>query len=308
MDIGRPNLSLNHHIGPTILKHFTVFYNPKSGSGVGADKLRSAFADHNLKADFIGLSDSLSRDVARATEARHIVVAAGGDGTVQAIASELLNSSGTLGVIPVGTLNHFASDAGIPTDLREAVANLDTGSPKLIDVASVNGRAFVNNSSIGIYPAIVDSRDERINTLGKWPAAAIGVISALRHLKRYQLRLAIDDGDPISRTTPFLFIGNNCYGIDKVGFSNREALDRGQLCLYLIRCQRVIPLARIVLRAILGRIDREQDLEVFDLKAVTINCRYSKLNVALDGEIATMETPLKYEIKPKSLRVITPDA
>src|SRR5919198_133481 len=101
-----------------------------------------------------------------------LVVAAGGDGTVSTVAGALAGTAAALGVIPLGTLNHFARDLGIPLDIAAAVVNTLQGRPHLIDAGEVNGRLFLNNSSIGLYPAMVYRRAKQQRRLGrgKWQA------------------------------------------------------------------------------------------------------------------------------------------
>ena len=137
------------------------------------------------------------------------VVAGGGDGTINAVASVLAGSGVAFGVLPLGTLNHFAKDLGIPLALDEAVRNVAEGKPMQVDVGQVNERIFLNNSSLGLYPDIVRDREKQQRRLGrgKWPAAAWATIAALRRYPFLSVRLTID-GAQHARSTPFVFIGS----------------------------------------------------------------------------------------------------
>ena len=195
-----------------------------------ADLFRAAGRD----AEIIALRDGQNpADAARAASARaSIVVAAGGDGTVSSVAAGIFESPAALGVLPLGTLNHFAKDLHIPLDLRKAVAVVAAGHIGHVDVGQVNDRIFVNNSSIGIYPSIVEAREElRRQGHSKWPAMAI---ATLRVLRRYRgVTVSIDvDGQRRTWRTPFVFVGNNEYAIDGIRLGARARLDEGQLFVY----------------------------------------------------------------------------
>ncbi len=139
-------------------------------------------------------------------ENSQIIVAGGGDGTVNAVASELMGTSITLGVLPLGTLNHFAKDMHIPQDLEGAARNLITGRAVPVDVGEVNGRIFLNNSSLGIYPRVVllqHEEEQKKKGLNKWVALAQAALSVLEHYSLLRVRLCLD-GKELSRKTPFV--------------------------------------------------------------------------------------------------------
>ena len=167
-----------------------------------------------------------------------------------------------LGVLPLGTFNHFAKDLGIPLDLAEAAAAVVVGAVRSVDVAEVNGRCFVNNSSLGVYPVMVGLRD-RIREERGWGKVRSVPVAAWRVLRRFPVRrLHISgDGYQVHLRTPFVFVGNNRYEIGPSGVGERTVLDRGELCLYVARAA-VAP--RLVLaRAALGRagVDAVPELE-----------------------------------------------
>src|SRR5205085_4347134 len=117
-----------------------------------------------------------------------------------------------LGVLPLGTLNHFARDLGIPTDLTEAVQLIASRKEQRVDIAEMNGRVFINNSAIGLYPLMVMDRDLQRKRLGRSKRLAMIVASA-RSLARFhheRLTLTINDEKELV-DTPLLFVGNNDY-------------------------------------------------------------------------------------------------
>jgi YegS/Rv2252/BmrU family lipid kinase len=235
-----------------------------------------------------------------------LVIAAGGDGTVSSVASALLNTETVLGVLPLGTLNHFAKDLGIPAGLEEAVANLRTGQVTQIDVGEVNGHHFLNNSSLGLYPSIVRQREEtQKKGHSKWMAFIGAALHALRRYPRLYVSLQPKDGSEIEEETPFVFIGNNRYQDCGLHIGQRSCLNAGRLWIYRAPRASRADLFRLALHALVGRSDPGA-LLVFDADACRIRTRKRNVHVATDGEVRTLKTPLNYRILPKALKVIAP--
>ena len=235
------------------------------------------------------------------------IIAAGGDGTVSALASVLAGSGIALAVLPLGTLNHFARDLGIPEDLGQAVRTALDGAVREVDVGEVNGRVFVNNSSIGLYPSMVRRREKQRRRLGrgKWHAMLWAAINALRVHPFLHLRLELGDGEQ-RRRTPFVFVGNNVYRMQGFDIGVRGRLDGGVLSLYLARRGRA-GLLLLALRALLGRLHQGNDFEAGTVRRLRIDSRrHRRLLVARDGEIEAMDLPLDYRIRPRALRVVAP--
>ncbi len=238
-----------------------------------------------------------------------IVVAGGGDGTVSGVAAGLIGTPTVLGVLPLGSLNHFARDLGIPLDLEKAVGTIATRRVGIIDVGDVNGRTFLNNSSIGIYPSIVEAR-EALRRQGhrKWPAFVLATFRVLWHYRGVLVRIDAD-GREFVRRTPFVFIGNNEYAIDGIGLGGRTRLDGGQLVAYLAPRLRARELPMLFARALLGRARQSGAFEIVSAQKVRVDTPHARhVRVALDGEITTMATPLHYRTCPGALKVVLPEA
>ena len=248
---------------------------------------------------------AIARDAAQSAE--RIVVAAGGDGTISAVAGALAGSDKILGVLPVGTLNHFAKDLGIPLDLETAVRTIKEGGPAAVDVGEVNGRIFINNSSLGIYPQIVSRREAQQQRFarGKWTAFFWATIQALRRFPFLDLRIAFE-GQQIVRRTAFLFVGNNEYKIAGFELGSRACVNDGKLGLYLSQGTGRLGLFRLAFHALFGRVDQAKDFDVFCVSEARIETRKRRLLVACDGEVERMQTPLHYRIRPAALRVLVP--
>lgn len=234
------------------------------------------------------------------------LVVGGGDGTVGAVAAVLSGTGLPLGILPFGTLNHFARDAGIPAELNAAVETIAAGHVRAVDLAEVNGRVFVNNSSVGLYPLIVRDRERQQEHLGrgKWPAMARAAGRALWRLSKWRLRIGAED-ETVRVETPILFVGNNRYETGLFGLGKRTALDEGKLYLYAVKARGRLSLAKAVLQALFGRLE-ERDFVVISGTEAKVESRRARLHVAADGETFVAETPLRYRIRPRALKLIVP--
>lgn len=236
-----------------------------------------------------------------------VVVAGGGDGTLSAIAARLVDTGIPLGVLPLGTLNHFAKDLNIPLDVEDALRVIIAGHVAAVDVGEVNGHIFLNNSGLGLYPDIVRHRDRQQRTLGrsKWHALAWASWSLLRRYPFVQVRLTID-GRVREWRTPFVFVGNNEYRMDGLRIGERSRLDAGNLCLYVAQQPGRWGLLRLALRALVGRLRQARDFDALSATELIIETRQPRLHVSADGEVWSMRAPLRYAVRPGALRVIVP--
>ena len=285
------------------------------GAGAGHDdeaasELRAKFLAHGCEAE-VTLAKSGEDMIAAARKAIAdgvlVVVAGGGDGTINAVASVMAGSGVDFGVLPLGTLNHFAKDLGIPLELDAAVRNVAEGKRVEVDVGEVNDRIFLNNSSLGLYPDIVRDREKQQHRLGrgKWLAAAWAAVAALRRFPFLDVGVAVD-GRQHARRTPFVFIGNNEYTMHGLAIGERERLDGGTLSLYVAQRPGRLGLVRFAWRALWGRLAQERDFDVMLSDKFDIKTRHRRLRVATDGEVTVMATPLRYRIRPAALAVIVP--
>ena len=291
----------------------TCILNSASGSRPGPElreTLSRIFAESSTPARiFLASSGAEIPELARRAvkENSQTIVAGGGDGTVNAVANELVGSSIMLGVLPLGTLNHFAKDLRIPQDLEGAARNLITGRAVPVDVGEVNGRIFLNNSSLGIYPRIVRYREELQRKKGrkKWVALAEASLSVLRHYSLLRVRLLVD-GKELLRKTPLVFIGNNRYEMEGLNIGERTRLDAGELFLFVAKPAGRVDLVRLAFRALFGRLHESGDFDALITKQISIKTRGPRTSVSTDGEVNKMNTPLNYRTRPGALRVIVP--
>jgi diacylglycerol kinase family enzyme len=275
-----------------------------------ADELRGLLRDAGLDFDLV-LADGGEKMIEAAGRAvengARLVVAGGGDGTINAVASKMVDTGVDFGVLPMGTLNHFAKDLAIPLDLKAAVRNLAEGKPRAVDVGEVNGRIFLNNSGLGMYPDLVRDREKQQRRLGrgKWLAAAWAGLAALRRFPFMSIRMTVD-GQRLARRTPFVFIGNNAYTMQGLAIGERERLDAGVLSLYVAQKPTRLGLLRFAFDAMFGKLGDERDFDIVHAAAMEIDTRRRVLRVSTDGEVTLMRPPLRYRVRPGALNVITP--
>ncbi len=234
------------------------------------------------------------------------IVAGGGDGTINAVASTLIDTDKTLGILPLGTLNHFAKDLKIPLDLEGAVRTIVADHAVRVDVGEVNGRIFLNNSSLGLYPSIVHQREQKQKLgHGKWPALIWAAFGVMRRYPFLDVRLNAD-GKEFSSRTPFVFIGNNEYEMESFNIGGRACLDAGQLSLYFSHRTGRLGLLGLGLRALLRRLPKAGDFVAMCTTEVSIKTSRRRIRVSTDGEVTMMEPPLLYRVRPGALRVHVP--
>jgi diacylglycerol kinase family enzyme len=295
------------------MAHVTVLLN-RGGGAVAADPqvadtiagaLNAVGVD--AKIELIAGDDCAARCRAIAERGDDLLVVGGGDGTIGAAASVLTGSGTLLGILPLGTLNHFARDLGIPTNLDEAAKLIAARSERRVDVAEMNGRIFINNSAIGLYPLMVVDRDLQRKRLGRSKRLAM-VVASLRTLARFNhQRLILTVNEEQERVdTPLLFVGNNDYRIDLGAPGQRERIDGGELCVLVMRQKNRRGLIAASLRALLNRSRPDDMVRIGDVERLRVSSHRSQIPVSLDGEVVRAAPPLDYRIRKKALRVIAP--
>ena len=292
----------------------TVVLNVSAGKvaaseAVTVSRVREAFRRTTLEVQILAIGRAGVLEAARRAAASDadVVVLGGGDGTLSMGASALVGGHKPLGILPLGSLNHFAKDVGIPLDLDQAVGTIDGGQVREVDVGEVNGRTFLNNSSIGLYPSAVAQREELRHRSGggKWPAMFNACVDVFRRFPLLDVTLQVDDR-AVALTTPFVFVGNNRYEMSLFSLGTRASLQAGELSVYLTRDLGRMGLVRLAFRALLGRLEQDRDFRSVMLPRVEIRTRRRSVRVSLDGEVAWMASPIRYAVRPRALRVFVP--
>lgn len=291
--------------------------NGNSTGGVQPDqpslqqRLIDLFAAHNLNVK-VSVAHAGAEVVELAKRAARgnadVIVAGGGDGTINSVATAVISAQKTLGILPLGTLNHLAKDLGIPLDLEGAVETIVECHAVDIDAGEVNGRIFLNNSSLGLYPSIVHEREKQQRLgWGKWPAFAWAALTVMRRYPFLHVRLNVDGKEFVTRT-PFVFVGNNEYEMETLNIGSRARLDTGKLSLYVTNRIGRLGLIRLAFRALFGGLRQEKDFAALTSKELWIETRHRRVRAALDGEVTLIHPPLHYQVRPGALRVIVPKA
>ncbi|MDB5715253.1 MAG: diacylglycerol kinase family lipid kinase [Sphingomonadales bacterium] len=288
----------------------TVIVNKGGGAASRAgdalvEQIEAAFkaADLPVAVEAIAGEDIAAR-VEAATKTGAVVVG-GGDGTLGSAAALVSKAGATLGILPLGTRNHLARELGIPMDLPGAAKIIADGHKRKIDLSSVNGHIFVNNASIGIYPAMVRARDDLQDRHGlpKWIANVPAGWQTLGNLRHHRLRLTMDGAAKPVRT-PLLFVGNNVYSLDIGKVGQRDALDDGKLSVFAVSPNSRAGLIGFGLRAMIGRSNADSDFAALGVcRTMELAAHASTIEVAVDGEIIRLKTPLKFEVMPRALEV-----
>lgn len=287
--------------------------NARAGGGFDAGWLET----HRAAVDAIaagGPVTLVSNGAELATAVQHAldsqctsVVAGGGDGTLNSVASRLVGTKTQFGVLPMGTLNHFARDLGIPTEPEGALKVIAEGHAIDVDVGEVNGAFFLNNSGLGLYPDIVRDRKRQQNRLGrgKWLAFAWAVWGALRRFPFLTARLTLN-GESILQRTPFVFVGNNAYEMQGFQIGTRARLDKGVLSIYVAHNPSRLGLVLLGLRALFGRLRQASEFHAYVVREARVDTPRRRLRVSTDGEIQEMAPPFLYRVHAGALRVLVP--
>lgn len=291
-----------------------VLLNAGAGSAKGdvADAVRRRFAERAVPVDVRVMrpgEDPRQAAKLAAADRPEVIVAGGGDGTLNAVAGAIAGQSIVFGVLPLGTLNHFAKDLGLPLSLKEAIDVVCDGRTRDVDVGRVNGRLFLNNSSLGLYPQVVRDRDQLSEQLGhaKWPSYVWAAMAVLRRFPFVEVRLAVDGRERFYRT-PLVFVGNNSYELDAMSLGVRRCLDAGQLSVHVVKRTTRTGLLVLAARALMGKVRESADFVTFNTTNLNVRTRQPSIMVATDGEVARLDTPLVFEIQPRALRVLVPGA
>ena len=306
----------------TYYQRITVLINPRAGkqSATSAEQVAEALSAAGCHEPAIRLTEGSSFTEAAADALRRgstMIVAAGGDGSVSAVASAIAGSDAALGVLPLGTLNHFAKYLGIPLDLPKAAAVIANARTVAVDVGEANGRSFINNASVGMYASLVSERAsmERIGR-GKWIAHGL---AALRVWRRYRsLRVEVRSSNVEVRSsldvkpstfavrTPFVFVGNNEYQLSGLELGGRNELAAGRLHVCMAPGMSRGGVARLIVEAIFGDVGRLDGFDSFTATAVTLDSGTARVQASVDGEVVTLDNPLTFRIRPGALRVVVP--
>ncbi len=298
---------------------FFIVMNAASGHS-DADEERQimagVFENAGRKFEFLKIEDPsqikevCERAVRLAAQHLGVVVAAGGDGTINAVASAVLGTGCPFGVLPQGTFNYFGRVHGIPQETRAAATALLGASVSPVQVGQVNGQIFLVNASLGLYPQLLEDREAWKQQLGR--SRLVAFLSGLSTLlkARGQLKLEIElAGQRVFLRTPTLFVGNNHLQLTRVGIDDNHAgaVNRGELAGIALRPIGTLALFGLLARGLLGRLGEADNIDSFSFRTLSVSPRSRKrLKVATDGEVTWMKTPLVFQVAADPLLLLAP--
>lgn len=300
-----------------------IVLNAASGSEDAAEARRvieegCAAAGRRLRifvVDEPGRLQALAREaVERARAAGGVVVAAGGDGTINAVAQATLGSGCAFGVLPQGTFNYFSRTHGIPRDTAQALQILLTERPQPVQVGLVNDRVFLVNASMGLYADLLEERETYKSRFGRsrWIAFGAGLLTVLRGHRHWNLRMAWRGKEHDIRT-PTLFVGNNPLQLHQVGIPEADAPEQGQLAAIVLKPVGPLSMPGLLARGALGRLGDADEVLTFPFESLTVKARRAlgplgprRVKVATDGEIGWVDMPLLFRVAPERLWLVRP--
>ncbi|MBK6854462.1 MAG: diacylglycerol kinase [Burkholderiales bacterium] len=313
------------HTPPLPLPALVVVFNVGAGHGQ-ADEVRAtlqagcAAAGRNLQLlevhDPAQLGAIARQAVSQARQCGAVVVAAGGDGTINTVAQAVLGSGCAFGVLPQGTFNYFSRTHGIPSDTAEALQVLLAGHSQPAQVGLVGDRIFLVNASLGLYPQLLEEREDWKRQFGRSRLVAFGAGLATLLRGHRSLRLRVESqGQERELRTPTLFVGNNALQLQQLGLPEADAVDTGCLAAIALRPVGLLKMLGLLWRGAFGRLGDADELIHVATHELTVRpsrrlgtFRSKRIKVATDGEITWMRLPLTFRVAPQSLDLLRPPA
>ena len=301
-------------------KPLSMIYNEKSGFHSAKndeiyERLMTYWTDFGFEIQVFDIASE--SDISRLLDRiklRHqqyqdhgVIVAAGGDGTLNAVASQLLFQDIPMGIIPLGTFNYVARVLNIPIDIMAAAEVIATGVTRKTHVAKINQHIYLNNASLGLYPLFIKKRELYNQRLGRFPLHAYtsGLDVLIRDRKELKLEIEVDDKRyPVK--TPLLFFGNNQLQLADMNLKIAKCAALGEVAGVILAKVDKLTLFRTLFQLIRGQLDKAADVYSFSGHEVNVYSKKSHLTVAIDGEIVEIKTPLKCYVEKYALSIMVP--
>ena len=302
------------------LKPLSLIYNEKSGFHAANkdevyEQLMTCLTAYGYEiqafeisseANFNHLMEKVILRHQQASEAG-VVVAAGGDGTLNAVAAQLMGTDIPMGIFPLGTFNYVARLLNIPLDLLKAAETIATGKIRGVHVAQINDHIYLNNASLGLYPLFIQKRELYNQRFGRLAINAYtsGLNVLIRDRKELQLEIQIN-GKKYPVKTPLIFFGNNQLQLAEMNLRIAEAVEQGKVAGVVIAKGDKRTLFKTAWLTIRGQLEKASDVYSFSADQVQVYSKKATLTVAIDGEIVEMQTPLNIHVKKNTLNIMVP--
>ncbi|MDV2468511.1 diacylglycerol kinase family protein [Acinetobacter chinensis] len=303
------------------LKPLSIIYNEKSGFHASGkediyEQLVAELTRYGFEIQSYEISSDPDFDILfQKVITRHlqhqnrgIIVAAGGDGTLNAVALRLKGQNIPMGILPLGTFNYVARALDIPLDLMQAAKVIATGKKRAVHLAQLNDQIYMNNASLGLYPLFIQKREQLNSKFGRFPlfAYSSGLDVLIRDRKELKLEISVD-GKTYPVKTPLIFFGNNQLQLADFKLRIAECAALGKVAGVVVAKSDKRTLFRLLWQLIRGKIDKAPDVYSFSADQVRIDSKSKKLTVAIDGELVEMKPPLKISVLKNALEVMVPD-
>lgn len=297
-----------------------MIYNEKSGFHASKndeiyEKLMTIWSEHGFEIQVFDIASEpdMSKLMLKILK-RHqqyadhgVIVAAGGDGTLNAVAAELLHQSIPMGILPLGTFNYVARVLNIPLDILQAAKVIATGEPRSSHVAKINDQIYLNNASLGLYPLFIKRRELYNQKFGRFPLHAYtsGLDVLIRDRKELRLEIEVDQKRyPVK--TPLLFLGNNQLQLKEMNLKIAQCAALGEVAGVILAKSDKVSLFKTLIQLIRGKLEQAADVYSFSGDYVTVYSKKATLTVAIDGEIKELRTPLKIHVEKNALNIMVP--
>lgn len=302
------------------LKPLSMIYNEKSGFHASKndeiyEQLMTIWSRHGFEIQVFDIASEpdiqvlMKKIVDRHQQYKNlgVIVAAGGDGTLNAVASQLLHQPIPMGILPLGTFNYVARVLGIPLDILESAKVICTGQPRASHVAKLNQHIYLNNASLGLYPLFIKKRELYNQKLGRFPLNAYtsGLDVLIRDRKELKLEVEVD-GEKYPVKTPLLFFGNNQLQLEEMKLKIAKCAELGEVAGVILAKSDKVTLFKTLFQLIRGNLEKAADVYSFSGETVTVHAQKKQLTVAVDGELFEIETPLHFSVDKNALNIMVP--
>jgi diacylglycerol kinase family enzyme len=272
-------------------------------------EIETAFTAHGWKVEFVlaGRRDLRRQTQQAVSQAPGTIVVAGGDGTINTVASACVEANRPLGLVPAGTFNYVARNLGVPTEVSEAVAVIVNGQVRDVDIGEINGRIFLNNAGIGLYAQMLEQREHDKRRFGR--SRMVAFLSGMRCLLRLHPLFAVElvaDGQMDRHLTTTLFFGCNALQLEHFNASAAECLRHQKLAVLSLKLRSRWEVTVAAFVGLMGRLDSVNTTNAFCASTVRVQTRRRVLKVAIDGEVVLLRSPLDVTLRLDALHVFAP--
>ena len=291
--------------------------NSRSGHGKGATLVEQAEAIckelsyelvHHKTDDPKDFDNQCKIAVAEAEADGGIVIAAGGDGTIRGVAQAAHGKNVRFAAVPCGTFNFFARTHQIPEEPELAFRMALTNEARPVRLGIVNGNIFLINASLGLYAKAIREREMRTSRYGR--NRLVVIISTIMSILSKHLLLKVDlviDGQVKTVRTPMIFIGNNALQLRDLAMKVARCMKVDSLAVVMMKPLTKFEALRIIVRGFFKTLENDEKLESFCVDELTIHTRRPSHDIALDGEIIRMDSPLRIRALPGALNLVLPN-